>query len=210
MKKLKNIKVLIWDIDGTLWHNQKAFDFIKQKEWQIYARCKKIDFKKAKEEVEKRRETYKSRTMVLVKSGCGSYKDLLYQTDGVITSQFLKKDKKLQEMFKNLPSYTHIILANKTKVAALRQLSWLGIPKKIFSAILTIEDFKETKPSLLPFQAVLTFTRLPASVHLMIGDREEVDLVPAKKLGMKTCLVGKKGEIADFSVKEVYEIEKYL
>ena len=87
-----------------------------------------------------------------------------------------------------------------------------GLNANIFTGIVTSEKVGVNKPELKGFQYILNKTQLSADEHLMIGDREEVDLVPAKKLGMKTCLVwsNKKSEIADITVKDVYAIKNFL
>ena len=55
-------------------------------------------------------------------------------------------------------------------------------------------------------------TGLPAAAHIMIGDREAVDLAPAKMLGMKTCLVWSDSAslVADVTLKTVYEVATIL
>jgi FMN phosphatase YigB (HAD superfamily) len=55
-------------------------------------------------------------------------------------------------------------------------------------------------------------TGLPPVAHLMIGDRERVDLVPAKKLGMKTCLVwaAEPSMVADITLPTVYDLSQVL
>ena len=55
-------------------------------------------------------------------------------------------------------------------------------------------------------------TGLPPEAHLMIGDRELVDLAPAKNLGMHTCLVwsDKKSTIADATLLTVYDVAAML
>jgi len=58
------------------------------------------------------------------------------------------------------------------------------------------------------FQTVLDFTKRPGGEHLMIGDRPDVDLAPAKAIGMKTCLIGteKTQLFVDIACTSVYDI----
>ena len=53
---------------------------------------------------------------------------------------------------------------------------------------------------------------LAAEEHLMIGDRDPVDLAPAQALGMHTCLVwtDTPGQHADITIPTTYDLEQYL
>jgi len=211
MNRFKDIKVLVWDMDGTLYKSSPELSrLVKKKEYEILARRKGISLVEAENLFETKRKTCPSGTEVLIREGCGSYFKVLSKTDPVITSRFIKKDPKLVAMLAKLKDYRHLILANKTKRNTLGVIHWLGLKKTIFEKIFTIEDFKVTKPNLKPFKMVLAYTKLPPNAHLMIGDREKVDLEPAKKLGMKTCFVWGKSEIADLSLPRVYDVAQIL
>ena len=89
-------------------------------------------------------------------------------------------------------------------------LKKLGVPVTIFERIITAQDCQEPKPDPEPFRLLLKITGLPADQHLYIGDRELVDILPAKKLGMKTILVWGKSKIADLSLPTVYDVAEVL
>jgi FMN phosphatase YigB (HAD superfamily) len=46
----------------------------------------------------------------------------------------------------------------------------------------------------------------------MIGDREKVDILPAKALGIRTCMVWaiKPSMVADITIPTVYELSQVL
>lgn len=125
---------------------------------------------------------------------------------------FLSRDERLIELFKKLTGYRHIILANGVIRRHKETLKVLGVPPETFELYVTSEVVGTTKPHPEGFQYVLNYTKLPPSSHLMIGDREQVDLVPAKKLGMRTCMVWseKKSIIADATLPTVYDITGIL
>lgn len=207
MNRFKNIKVLVWDVDGTLYKSSPELSaLVKKKEYEILARTKSISLAEAENLFEIKRKNSPSGTEVLVGEGCGSYLEVLSKTEAIANPRFIKKDVKLMATFAKFVNFRHLILANKVKRATLRLLGWLGLNPTVFERIFTIEDFKVTKPDPRPFKMVLAYTGLPPQNHLMIGDREKIDLEPAKKLGMKTCFVWGKSEIADLSLPEVYDI----
>ncbi|MFC1711308.1 HAD family hydrolase [Patescibacteria group bacterium] len=63
------------------------------------------------------------------------------------------------------------------------------------------------KPDPYAFKLILNYTKLKPENHLFIGDSDKKEMIPAKKLGMKTCLVWGKSKVADISLKTVYEVE---
>ena len=78
--------------------------------------------------------------------------------------------------------------------------------------MVTAETVGTVKPHPEGFRYILGKTGLPPEQHLMIGDREAVDLVPAKQLGMHTCLVWseKKSAVADITLATVYDVVRLL
>ncbi|HCS78352.1 TPA: hypothetical protein DIV55_01265, partial [Patescibacteria group bacterium] len=109
----------------------------------------------------------------------------------------------------------HLLVPNGTKEKIGETLEVLGVSMATFQAVITPETTGVTKPNIKPFELVLASTQLPAAQHLMIGDRVEVDLIPAKKLGMRTCWVTWKNipqtpesEMVDVCISTIYELAK--
>jgi putative hydrolase of the HAD superfamily len=86
----------------------------------------------------------------------------------------------------------------------------LGISPSIFELIATSEITGTNKPDPAAFEFILSRTGLPAGAHLMVGDREDVDIEPAKSVGMHTCLVWGKGRISEYSLPSVYDVPLIL
>lgn len=121
---------------------------------------------------------------------------------------YLTRDEKLIELFAKLKRFAHFTLANGIRKRHEETLDVLGVPRETFEEMVTSEVVGVTKPHLDGFRHILKKTGLPPREHLMIGDREAVDIMPAKKLGLKTCLVwsGKKSTIADVTLPNVYQV----
>jgi FMN phosphatase YigB (HAD superfamily) len=64
-----------------------------------------------------------------------------------------------------------------------------GLDVALFKAIVTSCDVSHTKPSTEPFERALEICGVPASEAVMVGDREDVDLAPARSLGLQGILV---------------------
>ncbi len=70
-----------------------------------------------------------------------------------------------------------------------------------------------TKPDEEFYNIILERTRFKPEEILMVGDSEDMDIVPAKKLGMKTCHINrwdKKSETADFEVNTLAEVKNVV
>jgi len=242
-KKLKNIKVLIWDVDGTLYQSPSYYQAIAQNEIGLLAKVKGISKGEAAQLLKEKKKIYKSATKTLVKLGCGDISEVGRQIEVEDKERYFKKDPKLLEVFKKLTQFRHLTLRNGTFKGTIETLKTLGLDElqlerldqkqksgtvditdrrdrahlrvgseasfgpfeRVFGVV---DDFGTVKPDPIVFEKILEYTGLPASQHLMIGDRVEVDLVPAKKLGMKTCLAWSKSNdpSVDVSISEVYDI----
>jgi putative hydrolase of the HAD superfamily len=78
----------------------------------------------------------------------------------------------------------------------------------LLSAAVFSSDIEAVKPSERPFLAALATLTVSSAEVLFVGDSEERDILPAKKLGMSTCLVGDRspGSVADFQVNSIAQL----
>ena len=212
-KKLKNIKILVWDVDGTLYQSDpEVSQRIKKAFWQRLAQIKGVSLKEAKKIFEKEKKRWRSSTLTLEKLGCGGVVEILQEIETKVDkASFLSLDPKLVKTFKSLSRFRHLALSNSLEKTTERTLKTLGV-RSFFEKIISVEERGSVKPSLSSFKKVLSYTGILSQLHLAIGDREELDLVPAKKLGMKTCLVWQKSDhpSVDISIARVYDIVKIL
>lgn len=77
----------------------------------------------------------------------------------------------------------------------------LGLEK--YFEIFTPRETKFLKPDPRAFLAVVEKLKVKPEETLMIGDELERDLVPAKKLGMKTVLIDRNDTVKDTSIKKI-------
>jgi len=205
---IKEIKVLIWDLDGTLYHEiPELKKTILQNTVKVVAKTKRIPFPEAEKLFLKNYKRFKSNTKTLFHLGVD--KDYVISGDWYNQAQlkFIKKDPLLANVFKKLQNLRHIIHTNSERKIALRKLKILGLDLNFFEKIFTSSDMLgKAKPDLAAFKLVLQFTKLKPNQHLFLGDSVGKEVMPAKKLGMRTCLVWGKSDLADISLKKVYDI----
>jgi len=209
------VQVLIWDFDGTLYKPQQAFlDDIRKAEFQVIRDHTGWSEEKAKEEFNKIFPTITpSGTKTVSIVAHIPLKQAIIETSiHEDYSKYIHHDPELIALFNSLSTYTHYLLVNGSRESVHKGLTLLGVDTSIFKEIVTSEIVGESKPSTKGFLYIIGKTGLPAGNHLMIGDREAVDLVPAKSVGMKTCLVWSETEsvVADSTIPAVYDIKSIL
>ncbi len=213
--RFTDIKVLIWDFDGTLYKpNPDIWHDVREAEYKAIANHTGWKREKVIAEFE---NVYKKVTPSATEAV--AYICKMKTEDAALEMEtyydrrkFLSSDSKLIALFKKLRSFRHFILANGVAHRITETLVVLGIPKETFEEIVTSEIVGVNKPHEEGFRYILEKTKLPANQHMMIGDREVVDLAPARALGMKTCLVWSRDQspVADITLPTVYDIEKIL
>lgn len=209
------MQYLIWDVDGTLYPSTPEGKKLLE---EIYAQKVKeelrIDFEKAKAWFKTKKMLYKSSTLTFLALSIGPLKEVAEYFDKTFAEKIpIKKDPKLIELFEKLKNYQHYALRNGTlkgtyrilKRLGLDQIKWKGCEfgpfKKVWA---TLDTMGVPKPHPAVFEYVRTYLflkekgRFPKSEKearkfaqkiLMIGDRKEVDLEPARRLGMNGALV---------------------
>lgn len=210
-----DVKALIWDFDGTLYKQQPGlWDAIRESEIRVIRHHTGWTEQKAREAFY---SVYKVRTpsgtqTVSILTGIPNRQAAKECAIGVEYGTYLHKDAKLADMFGKLTGYRHFMLVNGIQQSVLRGLELLGLDRKLFEEIVTSELVGESKPGEAGYRRIREMTGLPFAAHMMIGDREPVDLATAKRLGMKTCLVWSDtpGTIADVTLPTVYAVADML
>lgn len=210
-----DVKILIWDFDGTLYRsNPDLHHAIREAEYRTIVEKKHVSREEAVTEFAKYFPGVTPSATQAVAKICGisTPEAAIYMESFFDRTKYLSKDDRLISLFNGLNNFTHYILANGVRRNIENTLATLGLEKNIFADVVTSELSTENKPSDVGFRYIMNKTGLPAPAHMMIGDREAVDLVPAKALGMHTCLVWSenKSAIADVTVSDVYKVVEVL
>jgi len=211
-KHFTGVRVLVWDFDGTLYTSKPELtrDIIEA-DYRLVMRHTGWDREKAVAEFHK---VYKVKTPSSTETA--AYLSGISVVDAAIEYEeytdrrpYLSRDERLIAMFRKLTGYTHYMLANGVQQKIIQCLEVIGLPADTFAEIVTAETVGVNKPQPQGFTHILDATKFPPEAHLMIGDREPVDLLPAKAMGMKTCLVwhDTPGVVADVTLPSVYELE---
>lgn len=216
-----NIKVMIWDFDGTFYPQTAAVSAaMEEGQYQTIMRRNHWSREMAQEEFWKiyPKQTTSGNEAVGIICGMTTAQAAVENEKGFDRLAYITKDKALPELFEKLRGVRHFILGNGVKANLETTAKGLGI-YDFFEETVTSEVVGANKPDPAGFLYIMKKTGLPASEHLMVGDREAVDLVPAKKVGMQTCLVTwgegyselpKTGASVDFTIPTVYDLPNLL
>lgn len=218
MTKISGISVCIWDFDGTLYRQQSAlWDDIRASEIRVVMEHTGWTIEKAKEEFGKIYNVVtpsgtKTTSMLAHISNAQASIETSRYTD---YRKYLTPDPKLNAMFSRLSGFAHYMLVNGSQDSVSRGSALLGLDMSVFTEVVTSEIVGETKPGTKGFLYIMEKTGLPAGYHIMIGDREAVDLVPAKSVGMRTCLVSwgvtkLQTDCVDNVTEEIYTVPELL
>lgn len=213
--QFKDIKVLIWDFDGTLFSpNPQLWQAVREAEYRTIMDHTRWNKERTEEEFAKlHKKVFPSATEVVARLAQIPIAAAAVEMERYFDRRnYVTRDGKLIELFSKLKKFRHFTLANGAIARHKETLAVLGLPADTFAEMVTSETVGVTKPHEAGFRYILEKTKLSPAQHLMIGDREAVDLVPAKKLGMKTCLVWSQtpGKAADITLPTVYDIVKVL
>ena len=204
---MKNIKWIFFDIGSTLVDESKAYEHRIKDTIQntniTYKQFRKLMIDFAKQGKNGYIEATKKLNLQTTK--WHSEDECLYP-DTVSTLKLLSQKYKIG------------IIANQP-LGTQERLNKMKIDKYINLVISSAEE-KVSKPDLKIFQLALDRVGCSADNTVMVGDRLDNDIVPAKAVGMKTIWI-KQGlgglatpkndsETADFTVKNISEICDYL
>lgn len=209
-KRFANVKYCIWDVDLTFYTvSSEMREEFKNRAYEYVSQELEIPIDEAKRKYEREFKKRKSKTATMEALGLGKYA-IQEVIDSIDKSKYLKKDLRLVQLFRDLRQYKHAIVTNSTKSSIEKTLKILGLEKNLFEVIITKEDISAYKPSPEPFLKAMNVLGVKAEECVSIGDVDHSDIIPAKKLGMKTIFVWGKSKQADASVPTVYDAEKLL
>ncbi|HUV47094.1 MAG TPA: HAD family hydrolase [Candidatus Bathyarchaeia archaeon] len=203
---VKEIKVLVWDLDGTLYKEiPQVKAGIEKKCIEVVAEAESLSLEKAKELFFSTREKLKSNTRSLLYLGVDREYVMSGEWSNIFRLKYLRKDSNLLKMFQQLKALRHILSTNSNGVVARKKLKKIGLPFDVFEKLFCHVDLGILKPEPEAFTIVLQFTKLKPHEHLFIGDSEGKEMIPASKVGFRTCFVWGKSKFSDISLRTVYD-----
>ena len=197
---MNTIRHVWFDLAGTLYKETAEFQILHDKfRYQTYAKLTNVsDPGVAKKEFDKLYGEHGSNSAVFRSLGQSS--DYWMQAiESMDFNSVLQPDREITQTLEQLRNIVPISLfTNFPKTRLVTLLSHLEIPREYFTHILTGDDIKERKPALDGFHLMIKESALPSNQILYIGDRIDVDIKPAKSVGILAGLLYGEAPDADF------------
>jgi putative hydrolase of the HAD superfamily len=210
------ISAIIFDVGGTLYNNPR---FDKQYPLQVYRMLAEDNgitveeaeqlFKETKKKVEVKTDKHVTKVRVMAELGYtrSQVHEAFCRNN---PSDFLKPNPDLNSLLEKLSRrYLLGIVSNFRTTHTRDILKALGLNELLFSVIIGEDIVKEIKPSIEPFLKAVGALGVEPDSTLYVSDSVTKDLKPAKKVGMKTVLVGSLGDesgCVDFVVRNLTEL----
>ena len=213
--RMTGIDVCIWDMDGTLYRTSERMSReVLESAYRVIGECTGWKRDKVIAEYQKLhdRVTPSSTEITAICCKMTTVQAALATDTYFNRKQFLRHDPALVTVFEKLRGFRHFLLGNGTIAHISDALKALGITPSTFEEIVTSEIVGVNKPDESGFRYIMEKTGMSAARHLMIGDREAIDIAPAKNVGMKTCLVWRRepSMLADITIPTIYDITQIL
>lgn len=193
---------------GTLYKETSTFNELHDRfRFETYAKLKGItDIARAKKEFLALYEKHGSNSAVFRALGQpSSY--WMQQLDDLDFNSVLKPDPEISRTIEELHRLVPVSLfTNFVRYRIDGLLEHLQISPSFFTHIIAGEDVKERKPALDGFKLMIQKSELPPEQILYVGDREAVDILPAKELGMQAALLYGESERADYNFKDFKDV----
>ncbi len=188
---VKQLKVLAWDLDGTLYPSVSALDeAIMDQIISALAMALSCSVDAAKIYYSRKKQELKSSTKVLDSAGINGNAFFLNIWLKLPLEQYIQPNPDLQQLFIQNQQVAHVLHTNSNTLETItRKLNCLSISINNFSTIFTSAQMKCQKPDTQAFEVLVDAMKVAPAEILYIGDRVEIDLLPAKNSGLHTCLI---------------------
>lgn len=185
------IKAIIFDMDGTLYKSQTIHKKFAEAAYHTLAREKSISLEQAQQRIEQKRESMKDKygksvpyTLTLRAFGIPievwHEHNIAYFNPG----DYLRRDPVLRDTLKYLKqTFALAVLTNNNHTQTVRTLKALGV-YELFDGIFTYTSYQMLKPDPAFFLRAAADLNIEVPACCYIGDRYDVDLKPAKAVGM--------------------------
>jgi FMN phosphatase YigB (HAD superfamily) len=189
-------KVLVFDIDNTLYSNSAYAAFQESSQVAKLAEHLGISLQDATNQLEKARKARKEKGLPRTSMG-GHFLEfgidmatiIRWREDAIHPAEWLKPNALLDSALGSLRlKFKLAALTNNPKSIGLGNLEALGIDKH-FETVVGLDDTYRSKPEREPFLAVCAALSVRPTEAVSIGDRYDIDIEPALSVGMGGILV---------------------
>lgn len=210
-KKIDRSRCILFDLDGTLYNSQAYSQKLDDEITKYVAEAISSDYEHAKLLLQQRRKNLGTLTRSLESLGIDRHRFFVVMADRINPSKYLSADPRIPKALAKLRLYGFRIglVSNSGRPLVEKILEALQMESSNFDVTVTSSEV-EPKPSPEPFLAALKLLTCRRKSAIYVGDRDEAELRPAKRLGIRTILLDPTGKSpahwADVVVGDISEI----
>jgi len=218
--KINNKKIIIFDMDGTLYEfkgdsfrNSGLYDIIIENTLLYISNKLKKTKIEAQEILNFILKKYKDSISIGLEKEYNinryDYFNFVWDIDA---KKYVKFDSIINSLLLKLQkNFDLVLLSDAPMIWISRILDYLEI-REIFKNNIFSGEGDARKEFDNAFEKICETMNIEASVCIVVGDQEETDIAPAKKLGMNTVFVhsDKRSFLADYNIKSIADIEEAL
>ncbi|MEM0349202.1 MAG: HAD family hydrolase [Candidatus Caldarchaeum sp.] len=184
------MKAVFLDIDGTLYRNSDYEQHLLTSAVYVIAECLGLDRAEAFKKLYETKKVYKTVSKSVEVLGIDRHKFYSLLAEKVQPCRYLSPDPLLKQFFAAVKGRRLFVglHTNSGKMLALKVLDCLGVDDGCYDVLVTSDD-AEPKPSIEGFRLLLSMADVSPEDALYVGDRCEVELEPAKRIGMRTAAI---------------------
>jgi len=202
------VRAVIFDIDGTLYYSSGYLRHLTGAVIEALAELMGVDLREAELIFRSVKDRVKTISTGLKLLGIDRRRFYEVVVERVEPCKYIRPRPELKELLSHLRARGIRVgcHTNSSRRLAEMVLRCLGLSLEDFDLVITCDD-AEPKPSEDGYLAAMKILGLRPEEILYVGDRWEVEVEPAKRLGMRTALVSPKprGD-PDLHLRDVMEL----
>ncbi|MCM8780821.1 MAG: HAD family hydrolase, partial [Candidatus Omnitrophica bacterium] len=206
----RDTTLIIFDLDGTLYNEPNLSRAYEDARWNFISEKLGINPKEAEIRFENIRKSNPSLTagevLQQMRLNLQEWDD--YKDSYINPEIYLRPDLRLQKVLAYLSArYTLVIFTHNSLSQTQKILERLGIIN-YFRRIFTSAILGFRKPNPESFKAIARIMDTSPNLCISIGDREEIDIIPARQAGMQALLVRGPLDITIEAIDDILSSQK--
>ncbi|MEM3397649.1 MAG: HAD family hydrolase [Nitrososphaerota archaeon] len=205
------VDAVVFDVDGTMYRSRRYEAHLRESIHRVLGELLGIDYLRAAEKLKAVKKKTKTVSLSVEMMGVDRrrFYDLL--AERIDPSKYIKPRPEVKKLLQELKKAGIKIgcHTNSGRSLFLKVSEALGIHVSDFDVVVTSDD-APPKPLKDGYILLSKLLGTPFNRILYVGDRWEVEVKPAKELGMITALVHSRNGEPDFYLSDITELFKII
>ncbi|MCL7397160.1 MAG: HAD family hydrolase [Thaumarchaeota archaeon] len=205
------VDAVVFDVDGTLYRSEEYERYLRESIYMVLGEMLGIDYREAGVRLESLKKSLKTVSLSVEAMGVDRRRFYELLAERVEPSIYIKPRLEVKNLLSKLRERNVKIgcHTNSGRRLYLKVIRAINLSVSDFDVIVTSDD-ADPKPLKNGYILLSRLLGVPFNKILYVGDRWEVEVKPAKELGMLTALVYSRKGKPDFYLKDITEILKII